>query len=303
MKTKPFDYALLLLTFVLWGSLYVVSKFMLGYLPTFMVSFLRFLLGDMVLMAAVFVTKPGKIAKSDYKYIALIGLVGYSLSVTVQLIGTKLAGAATASLINSLNPVAIMLMAAVILGEKLTVRKVISIAISIFGVYCILGSGTERSAFLGIVISLFSVLTWAFVSVIMRRVSQKYNPIQVTAYGLGIAVLCTCPIALFDLMHTDMVIRFGPVQLAALLYMGCLCTGCGHFLWNRSLSKIEASTCSMFYPVQPLVSAILGVLFLHESISGRFLFGAALIVVGLLLSLIRLPERRHKLHKPALQHK
>ena len=44
---------------------------------------------------------------------------------------------------------------------------------------------------------------------------------------------------------------------------------------------MDASFCSMFYPMQPLVSAILGVLFLHETVTPSFILGALMICGGI----------------------
>ncbi|NLK36177.1 MAG: DMT family transporter, partial [Gracilibacteraceae bacterium] len=69
-------------------------------------------------------------------------------------------------------------------------------------------------------------------------------------------------------------------------YMGLVCTGLAHVLWNKSLSMLEAGTCSLFYPIQPMVAVLLGWLFLGESINLSFVFGAVLIIGGVVFSLL-----------------
>ena len=65
-------YIFLLLTFVLWGSLYVVSKYVLGKLPAFTIAFLRFLFAFAAL--SLFDRHPGKkLEKQHIPYILLIG--------------------------------------------------------------------------------------------------------------------------------------------------------------------------------------------------------------------------------------
>ena len=68
--------------------------------------------------------------------------------------------------------------------------------------------------------------------------------------------------------------------------MTVICTGVAYTLWNKSLSVLDASVCSAFYPIQPAVSALLGILLLGETLSINFLAGSALIVCGVLVSLI-----------------
>ena len=135
-------YIFLLLTFVLWGSLYVVSQYVLGKLPAFTIAFLRFLFAFAAL--SLFDRHPEKkLEKQHIPYILLIGFGGYFIAVGAQLLGTKYAGASTASLINSMNPVTMTLFGAIILHEQLTIRKILGIALSILGVFVILGGGID----------------------------------------------------------------------------------------------------------------------------------------------------------------
>lgn len=275
-------YGYLILTFVLWGSLYVVSKYILGKLPTFTISFLRF----SIAFAVLTVTQKRNVRpveKRDIPYLFLLGIGGYFVAVGAQLLGTKYAGASMASLLNSLNPVTMTLFAALILHEPLTKGKAAGIALALAGVYVILGGGGANSP-VGIGLSLFSVLFWSLVSVLMRRVTQKYDAISVTRYGVGIAALCYLPVCLWKIAETGGIHLDAP-GILALLYMGVVCTGGAYYLWNKSLSLLDASTCSAFYPVQPLVSAGLGMLFLGEKTGLGFWIGALLIVAGIFVNL------------------
>lgn len=279
-------YIYLILTFTLWGSLYVVSKFVLGRLPAFTISFVRFLLAFLALTLIAGKSET-RIEKRDYKYIVLIGCMGYFIAVGAQLLGTKYAGSAMASLLNSLNPVTMTIFAAVILHEKLTLRKAAGVLLALGGVYVIMGSGGDGGSLAGILLSLFSVLLWSAVSVITRRVTQKYDPLQITKYGAGAAALCYLPVCIWEITAGGGLQNISadiPCVLS-LLYMGIVCTGVAYLLWNKSLAVLEAGTCSAFYPIQPLVATLLGILFLGERVELSFAAGAVLIVAGVLISL------------------
>lgn len=282
-ENKATAYGFLIATFVIWGSLYVVSKYALGKLPTFTVSFFRFVIAYLALTAMGCKKTYKKIEKTDVPYLFLIGFCGYFIAVGAQLMGTKYAGASLASLLNSMNPVIMTLFAALILHEKLTVNKIIGIVLALAGVYAIMG-GSQGGSGLGISLSLFSVLLWSAVSVMMRKVTQKYESIQITRCGIGIAALCYFPVSLWEILSGGRLQLDLPCILS-LLYMGSVCTGVAYYLWNKSLSMLEAGTCSAFYPVQPLVSAALGMLLLGEQVDPSFWMGALLIVGGILVNL------------------
>lgn len=284
MKNRNAAYLYLLVTFFAWGSLYVVSKFVLGKVPPFTVSFIRYLIAGTALFFILKKRKPKKIEKHDYKYIFLIGFVGYTMATCAQLLGTKFSNASLASLINSMNPISIMILAAIILKEKLTVKKVVCILMSIIGVYIIIGGASENVQVLGILISVFAVLTWSLMSVYVRKIAQKYDAIQITAYGIIIAAFCTFPLSVTELALSS--VQFDWTIVLWLLYMGIVCTALAHVLWNKSLSVLEASTCSSFYPLQPMVAVLLGWIFLGEKMNFNFIIGAVLIIAGVLISLI-----------------
>lgn len=281
-------YGFLLLTFCFWGSSYVVSKFVLGQIPPFTVSLLQYLVAVAVLFTALRLKRPAqprkRIERSDYKYFFLVGFFGYFLTTGAQLMGTKFSNASLSSLINSLNPVVIMAVATFVLKERLTVRKIISIVAALCGVYLVIGGVSGEGMGYGILLSGLAVLLWAFCSVTIKKLTQKYDPLLVTTCGVTIGTVCTLPAAAVEWMTQP--VAFDISSALAILYMGAVCIGAAHFFWGKSLSMLDASLCAMFYPLQPMISVLLGAVFLDETINLNFVFGAALIVGGVLVCIL-----------------
>lgn len=285
MTPRQRAYLYLLFTFAAWGSLYVVSKVALAYVSVFTVLFSRYLIAGIAL-AFVLPTRPKtKFARADYKYVLAIGLIGYFLSIAAQLLGTKLAGASLASLVNSMNPVFIILFAAFLLKERITREQVIAVLITLVGTYIVLGGGEGGGQTIGILASLASVVSWAAMSVLVRKVTAKYDPVVVTTYAIWTAMAASFPFCAYEWLTAPGGALLNGWLVAALLYIGLLCTALPHVLWNKSLSMIEAGRCALFYPLQPLTSAFLGWLCLDETISWSFAVGAALIIGGVLFSM------------------
>ncbi|MTI61054.1 MAG: EamA family transporter [Firmicutes bacterium] len=287
IKKNNLVYLYLTITVSAWGSLYVASKYVLDKIPVFTVLFLRYFIAGIVLF--FFFRKNGseKIARKDYKYIFFIGFIGYFLAIGAQLTGTKLSNASFASLINSMNPVFIILFAALILNEKLTINKVISVMAAIFGTYIITGGGNGTGQILGVLLSFVSVISWSLMTVIVRKVTQKYDSFTITTYGIIIAMFCALPVSIYELHVTadfDFVLEWKVIF--SLIYIGVVCTAMAHMLWNKSISMIEAGRCSLFYPIQAMVSVLLGWIILGENIDIRFIFGAVFIVAGVLFSIL-----------------
>jgi drug/metabolite transporter (DMT)-like permease len=64
--------------------------------------------------------------------------------------------------------------------------------------------------------------------------------------------------------------------------MGVEGTGGAHFLWNYCLSRMEASTCSLFYSIQPLTSMVISTIFLDEQITAGMIVGAVCVIGSVL---------------------
>lgn len=279
------SYLYLMTTFMLWGSLYVVSQFVLGKIPTFTVAMFRYLIAFIALSFISLKSKKEKIEKSDYKYFFIMGFIGYFISVDCQLLGTKISGGSMVSLINSLNPIIISVMAMIILNEKLEINKIIGIILSLFGVYMIVGTGANIE-FIGVLISFIAVIGWAFMSVISRKISNKYSALTLTKVSMLIATVCNIPVSFLEIQITHSLIQIDIGAILGILYMGIVCTAFTNILWNRSLSMLPANTCSAFYPIQTLKSSFLGVLVFHEILTTSFVLGSTFIIVGVLISLL-----------------
>jgi drug/metabolite transporter (DMT)-like permease len=286
MKNQSLAYLYVMTAVTAWGTLYVVNKFVLGMVPPFTALFLRYLVAAMVLLLVLWRRGWVKIERADYKIIFFIGAVGYFVGVGALNVGIKLSNASLASLLNSMNPVFIILFAVPVLKEKITVYKLISIAAAVLGAYIIIGGVHGSNMVVGGLVNLFSVLAWSFASVVSKRVTQKYHAIAVTAYAMLVALCFLLPTALVEMAFYPKFDLFQPAVLGSVVYMGLVATALAYVLWNKSLSMIEAGVCSLFYPIQPMVSVLLGWLLLGERMNASFFVGAALIIGGVLLSIL-----------------
>ena len=265
--------------FVLWGSQYVISKIALRTVPPVTLLALRYL----VSVPALFIVLRLRhaltpIKKGDWPILFAIGFTGYFASFCLQMLGINRLTGSVSSLLGAMNPIFIPILAALFLHERITPAKIACVALSMAGVVVIVGvDGTVDAS--GALLMLASVFLWSTASIIIRRVSGRYDPMQIAL----IAILCALPFtvgwSLIELQSAPC--SFTLESVLAVLYMGVLGTAVTHSLWNYSLRVMDASFCSMFYPMQPLVSSILGVLFLHEAVTPGFVIGALMICCGI----------------------
>ena len=265
--------------FVLWGSQYVVSKVALRTIPPVTLLALRYLVSIPALLLVLRLRRALKpVDRRDWPILFAIGFTGYFASFCLQMLGIDRLTGSLSSLLGAMNPIFIPILAALFLHERITLSKIACVALSMLGVVIIVG----------VLMMLVSVFLWSTASIIIRRISGRYDPMQIALIAICCALPLTGAWSLIELQSAAC--SFSVQSVLAVLYMGIFGTAVTHSLWNYSLRMMDASFCSMFYPMQPLVSAILGVLFLHETVTPSFILGALMICGGIVAAVKSAPK-------------
>lgn len=239
---------------------------------------------------------PG-INRKDWPVMLYIGFMGYFVSNGLLMLGIKLSSASSASLINAMNPIFITLFAWLLLKEHLSMRKIIAVVSAVAGATVIIGTSKGTGGLTGVIVSILSMITWSLTVIAIRKMTQKYPALVVTAYGMAISAVCALPIAIFTIRNDAGPVVWSVGLVLGIGYIGVVCTAFSHVLWNKCLSVLEAGTCAVFYPLQPMVSVLLGFAFLHEEPTVQFVAGSLLIVAGVLANV--LPTKKGKNKTPA----
>jgi drug/metabolite transporter (DMT)-like permease len=226
-----------------------------------------------------------------------VGVLGFGISVGAQFVGTDKSTAVNGSLVTSASPAFILLFAAIILREKLTIQRFLAVALATVGVVIIVDPAKaifSSDTFFGDAMLAAAAVTWGLFSVLLKQVSRHFDAILVTWVGFVGGLLLTIPSALLELPRRPVGMIDGRIVLG-ILYLGIVSTAGAMWLWNQAFVLVDASSASLFFFAQPLVGAILSVVILHQAITTSLLIGGLLIGFGVLLSIYppdRLLQRR-----------
>jgi len=269
----------------IWGGMYVVVKVIVDTVPPLELVWLRYMIAIIALFIIGIMTKQSwRIDRRDWLLIFMIGLIGNTISIVAQEMGTMLSTSQMGAIITATTPAFMVMFARFILKEKITFKKAVSIILATFGVYMIVGSAhIDSSHQLGGVALLIAALTWSLMSVLIKRVPEKYSQIVITSYGTLVAIIALTPLVVPRLKNLDVYAMVEPSIWGGLLYLGVISTACGFLLWNRGLQMLNAASGGLFFFFQPIVGTFLGWLLLGEQIGVSFWVGTVLIFSGVLL--------------------
>ncbi|GKU83929.1 DMT family transporter [Niallia sp. NCCP-28] len=284
MKNTLLGSLYLILASSIWGGMYVVVKVVVSVIPPLELVWLRYLVAIFALLLIGFITKQKwRIKKRHFLLIIAIGIIGNTISIVAQETGTMLSTAQMGAIITSSTPAFMVIFARLILKERLTIKKGLSVCLATIGVFLIVGIGNmSMSSTLGGVSLIIAALTWALMSVLVKRLPSDYSQIVVTTYTILVALIVLTPFVLQRLHEINISQLTHPTIWGGLLYLGVVSTAGGFLLWNRGLQMLNASSGGIYFFFQPLVGSLLGWLVLGEKIGSTFWIGSILILLGVL---------------------
>ena len=277
---------LLSLAACIWGGMFVVVKIIVGEIHPIQLVWLRYLVAIVFLLGfSIIRREKWHVDWHDLKLILLIGIIGNTISIVTQETGTWLSSAQTGAVITSATPTFMVIFAWLILKEKLTRVKIISVVMATLGVVMIVGIHlTGNNILWGVLSLIIAALTWALMSVLVKKVTS-YSALQTTILSTTVAIVCLTPVVLIHPASLISINFFEPKVILCLLYLGAISTAAAFVMWNQGLTMVNASVSGLFFLLQPIVGTLLGWLLLGESISWGFVIGTILILGSVWVSI------------------
>jgi len=150
-----------------------------------------------------------RVERKDLLVIMGSGLLGFVVSQTLTAWALNFTSPVYFSLIAALTPVATMLMAMLFIGEKISLRGMVGVALGIGGALLMVWqSGLSVAAgsndLWGIVLAVLSLLTWAMYLIATRKVSAKYSAVTQMKWVFLISSVAVLPFSIDDLMTSPL---------------------------------------------------------------------------------------------------
>lgn len=245
------------------------------------VTFWRYL-GGLLLLAAMrpFTSRGGAAPRSRTR--TVVNGLGMALYQTAYYVAIDLAGVAVATVVVlGSGPVLVAVGARVFLGERLGGTGAATVAVSLAGLVLLVNAdGTGSNPAAGLAVALVSAAGYAAVTLLNR--ATKDDPFDSALGGFAVGSVALLPLALFEgLLPT----RGGTGETVGLLvFLGAVPTALAYALFFAGLTVVRATTASVVALVEPITAVALGVLVLHEPLTGWSAAGAGLLSLSVLTS-------------------
>ncbi|WP_323123444.1 DMT family transporter [Burkholderia alba] len=181
-------------------------------------------------------------------------------------------------------------------GEKMRGPQWAGVALAFVGIAVAFADGFARPAqgsslagLAGDALGVLAGVMWAATTVVVRSTSlARASASKALFYQLAVSAVLL--LALASALGQVRFVHLTPLTVASLAYQSVIVAFVSYLVWFWLLTQYMASRLSVFTFLSPLFGVSFGVLLLGESVGGRFLAAAALVLAG--IALVNAPSPR-----------
>jgi len=223
----------------------------------------------------------------SFLLLAIVGLIPASAFLAW---GTSRSTASNAALIYLTVPILMALLAVVMLRERMTLVRWVSLAISLCGVLILSDIEwrhlelTQSKFLLGNILVLLACTSSAFYNVYSKRLLRRFTPLEILVAGYVIAFAGSLPLVfLAEGFSLASVLTYDIWTWISLLVLSVLSWGLAMVLWLFLLKRLDVSQVSVSIYLLPFLGVLISTLTLGEKITPTMIVGGALALVGTIL--------------------
>lgn len=273
-----------------WGGTFIAGRIVSREMDPYSAAFIRFTIASIFLLSIIR-WRQGYLPllkRNQILPVCLLGMTGIFSYNVLFFSGLHTVHAGRASLIIALNPVMISLCSSIIFKERLTTVKGLGILVSFTGAAIVITYGNlagilDTPLSRGDLFIFGCVASWVAYSLIGKAVMTGLSPLLSVGYSSAVGALALMiPAAAHGVFQQ--LGRISPLEWGSLFYLGFFGTVLGFFWYYRGINRIGPMRASVFINFVPVSAIALAYLILDEPVTWSLVFGAMLVISGVLLT-------------------
>ncbi len=290
---------LVILAVIFWGVSFISTKVLLQEIPPVSIAFFRQFIA-LIPLSVMFIKKKAffRLNVKTVLHMAVASMFGIVLYFVFENSGLKFISASEASIIVATIPIFTLLMDTLVYRQKLDFRTLCLIIGSWVGVYLVIGGNGPVQAgsdtLKGSLLVFGAMVSWIVFTLITKRLSQQYDSLQMTFAQTLLSIPLFIP---FVIQETANWQRFSVLSFAHLIFLGVFCSAGAYVFFLNGIAVLGPGIASSYLNLIPLVTMIVGAVFLGDKLTPIQFAGAFIILVSLgLISFFRLRQQQAARH-------
>ncbi len=290
-KENARSYILFISTMLVFGTIGIFRKYIT--LSSGMIAFCRGLLGSFFLYfyLAIKGHKRSEIKKKSFILLAISGIImGFNWILLFE--AYNYTTVAISTMCYYMQPTILILLSPIVLGEKLTAKKLFCAMAAIVGMMFVSGmmDGVKISSqdILGIIFGLGAAIFYAVVIILNKKVQMEDAYLK-TLIQLISATVILIPYLILTENWAE--INLDALAVIMVVIVGVVHTGIAYAVYFGSMKDLSAQSIAVLSYIDPVFALLLSSVVLHEKLSVFGLVGAVLIIGSAVISELNIKKK------------
>ena len=241
-------------------------------------ALLRFLIASLFMAGVALVLGIGRPRWRDVPWLLVLGFFGVFLHHTALNYGQQWVTAAASSVLAQSAPLFSVLIAFLVLKERVSVWRWVCVSLGLVGVGVVIcgDRGIGEIDPRGVLI-LLAALSWSVYFALQKHYAHRYSPLTMACYMVWAGTLMLC-VNLPGLPAA--VLRAPLTENLAVLVLGIFHSALAYLAWGYVLKHVEVSRASVAMYLIPPVAMLMAATLLGEQVTPWVVLGALIVLAS-----------------------
>ncbi len=292
-RERTFYFLVLVVACLMFAGQGTAIKYLGRHLGPLQITFLPFTLATLLMLPlAVRARRASNVSLTwtDWRRFIVAGIAGQVVTQLGLVAGVTRSLASNGAILSLLLPVISTILAAVMLGEKLTRLRVVALAIGLTGAMLLSVGNLRESSFLNVhylvgnLLIVAAMAGSAFYNVYAKSLFERFEQIEVLVFTYAAAAATgLIATAIADPLRWSVFGTFTWQTWVAFAYQALIAYSAAMLLFFAALKRLDVATASLSLYLLPVFGVILAAVLLGERLSAAALTGAAIVLAATLL--------------------
>ena len=294
IKNKTGVYISVVAAMIMWSLTFVWFKIVNEYYGPFTIVFLRLFLSTVILLGVSwFSSVLQKIRRVDKLRFLVLAFIYPFIYLIAESLGLTMISASQGAVIISTIPLIVPVGAYLLLNERVTILNIVGILISFSGVIIVVMKKdfSFNAAPTGILLMLIAVFSAVGYTMMVKKLTEKYNVFTITTYQNVIGSILFLPLFLIFEYREFLSSQHSVKAIVNLGYLAVFGSSLAFILFNYGVKILGAMKAEIFTNIIPVLTAVFAYFMLGEDLGFQKMFGIAVVLSGLFLAQIKTGKR------------
>ncbi len=277
------------------GILYAISSAIaFGFVPVFAVIayngganavsavLFRFFVASLMLLGVLYYRKVKlRVSKRLFRRLAYLSIAGYAATCITLFLSYNYISIGLATTLHFIYPAIVTVLSLFVYKEKIEPVKMVSLVLSITGVYILAGSKEAAIDIRGIILAIASGIFYSLYTIELGREEiREMDGLLLTFY---VSFLAAGAILLFGAVTGNLLFTLEFSGLLAVLALALICTVFAILAYYKAVQSIGPSDTAILSTFEPVTGVLMGIVIFGERMGLTAAIGSALIIISVLL--------------------